>query len=374
MSQILAPPLEPGPPSRRRRPKLLSDDPDVRSVQIGLAATLLIHLIVLLLAPRILSVNAAHTAPIVHAKPKPFHISLAPTLTPPKKKPVAPPNKFVETNPNAPENIPDNTRNFSNRNQQVAQEKPTPNGKSDMPTTEGRKDIQSTQIVDGRLSKPEESVPVQPQPLVPPRPASPEVPKALQNPLSGFEKTKTDTGQGAATSAAPLADNARPIPRKIDGTRDAPLAQSSSPAVPEIDPKHPQPRPMLERHVRPAIFAENKIGTSNVGLQAADARWSNYGVYLQRMIETIQIEWDRLVGDSKTYPTPGTIVSVKFIMNSKGEIARIVSVDTPTGASEQAKASCVAGISARSPYGPWSDDMKAALGSEQELTFTFLYQ
>jgi hypothetical protein len=28
----------------------------------------------------------------------------------------------------------------------------------------------------------------------------------------------------------------------------------------------------------------------------------------------------------------------------------------------------------RAPYGPWTDDMKAVLGSQQEMTFTFYYQ
>jgi hypothetical protein len=31
-------------------------------------------------------------------------------------------------------------------------------------------------------------------------------------------------------------------------------------------------------------------------------------------------------------------------------------------------------ITKPAPYGPWTDDMKAVLGEQQEMTFTFYYQ
>jgi len=35
---------------------------------------------------------------------------------------------------------------------------------------------------------------------------------------------------------------------------------------------------------------------------------------------------------------------------------------------------CVSAITTRAPYGDWTDDMIAVLGSEQEMTFSFYYQ
>ncbi len=123
---------------------------------------------------------------------------------------------------------------------------------------------------------------------------------------------------------------------------------------------------------RPAIFADNKFGTMNIQPTAADAKWSNYGVYLQRMLETVQIQWDRILLSSTLYPPSGTTVTVKFRMNSDGKIAAIVDVkNTPN---EQGKEACISAITARSPYGKWSDDMIAVLGDSQEMTFTFYYQ
>ncbi len=103
-----------------------------------------------------------------------------------------------------------------------------------------------------------------------------------------------------------------------------------------------------------------------------DAKWSNYGVYLQRMIETVQIQWDRILLSSTLYPPSGTTVTVKFRMDSDGKITAIV--DVKNTSNEQGKEACISAITARSPYGKWSDDMIAVLGDSQEMTFTFYYQ
>ena len=59
-------------------------------------------------------------------------------------------------------------------------------------------------------------------------------------------------------------------------------------------------------------------------------------------------------------------------MDSKGLIARIVNVDST--AKDAAERACMSAITDRAPYGEWTDDMKAVLGEEQEMTFTFYYQ
>jgi hypothetical protein len=129
---------------------------------------------------------------------------------------------------------------------------------------------------------------------------------------------------------------------------------------------------LKQQQVRPAIFAENKLGTSNIGPIAVDARWSNYGAYLQRMMETVQIQWEQILYESKIYPTSGSTVEVKFIMNSEGAITRVVNVEST--ATDAASRACMSAITDRSPYGKWTDDMIAVLGEQQEMTFKFFYQ
>jgi hypothetical protein len=371
MSQDLAPPPR-GPvksKNRRRLAPWLSDKPETRSVQIGVLGTVLIHLLLLLFAPRMFKASRAHAAPPKHVN-RVFNIELAP---PPKPPPPARARmKYVEANPNAPENTPDKTDNVSDRNQQVAQEKPALKNKSDMPTQEGRKDIPQQQIVTGNLEKPQENVPTPPP--TPPKAALAQTPRKEENPLAGIDKSQGASPDGFATNIGKNPDNQQLIPQRIDGVKEGPQMSNFSAGLPQIDPKHPQPRREVEIHVRPAVFAENKFGSANVGVTALDSRWSNYGVYMKRLTEAVQIQWDKILDESAIYQASGNSVSVTFILNSKGGITSILKVDNTDGTSDAAKQACVAGVSLPAPYGPWTDDMIAMLGTQQVLTFTFYYQ
>lgn len=374
MSQtIVTPPL--GTVLRRRLARMWQE-PETRSTLIGLAAVILFHLLLWGGAPHLMKFDAIPAAPRPADRTRDFSIELSPEIMARAQQPKpADPFKFVETNPEAPENTPDKTNNFAAQNQQVAQPVATPDGKSDRPAMEGKKDFESNQIVNGRLSQPTEVSPPVPPPVeVPPAEKVVAPPRAEQNPLPGTEKFEGENKDGIGGSLAKRLDNARAVPEKVEGTPDAKQIDGATSMQPAIDPRRPQPRPQLVKAVqaRPAILAENKFGTTNIGNIAVDARWSNYGQYLQKMIETVQIQWERIIISQKANPVNGSRVTVKFIMDDQGRIERIVAVDTT--ANEVATAACVSGISDPAPYGPWTDDMKAVLGSHQEMTFTFYYQ
>lgn len=352
-------------------------NPDTRSVLIGLVAVIVFHLVLWLASPWLLHFEHVPVAARPDGGARDFNIELAPEqFTKPKEPP--PPQRFVETNPEAPENTPDKTNNFAAQNQQVAQEKATPDGKSDRPAMEGKTDQESNQIVSGRLAQPLEQVA---QPLPSPdktAEAEREVKAARmeQNPLSGVEKFEGENPEGVGGNVAKRTDNMKPIPEKIDGASQATQTDGVATAQPAIDPLRPRPRPQIvkQQQVRPAILAENKFGTQNVGLTAIDARWSNYGAYLQRMIDTVQIQWERLILSMNAMPARGSTVAVKFVMNDEGKITKIAAIEQSSSAGETAVRACIGGITDRAPYGPWTDDMKTVLGSEQEMTFTFHYQ
>lgn len=359
---------------RRTFMRALAEE-DSRSTVVGVTGVILYLLIFWLGAPLLFRMETIPVSSRPHAAPRTFSIELAPDTFVPKPAPKQDPFKFVETNPDAPENIPDKTNNFAAQNQQVAQEKPTPDGKSDRPALEGKKDFESAQIVSGQLSQPIEQIEA-----VPPPPQTREAEQTVaaskreQNPLTGFEKKQGDDGTNFGTNLGKVADNTKPIPEKIDGAKDVPEIDGALATQLAIDPQHPRARPMITQQpkTRPAIFAENKFGSSNIGPIAIDAKWSNYGAYLQRLIESVQAQWDRLLNESRIYPPSGTTVEVKFILDSEGKISRIVNVDNQS--SEQAGQACVKAISDRAPYGLWTDDMKAMLGEQQEMTFKFFYQ
>jgi hypothetical protein len=349
---------------------------DTRSVVIGVIGGLLIHLFVFLVGPIFLKYEAIDPSQAAtRSAAKQYNIELAPEMFT-KQEPKPQPMKFVETNPDAPENTPDKTNNFGAQSQQVAQEKPTPDGKSDRPATEGKKDFESNQIVSGQLTQPIEHIPaIQPPPVeTPPAETVVTAPKAEQNPLTGFEKKEGDDPTAFGSNIAKIPDNIRDVRERVEGAKEAPIVEGATAMQPAIDPQRPRPRPTITRQaqVRPAILMQNDFGTSNIGPVAFDAKWSEYGRYLQQLIEAVQFQWERLLISGKIYPPGGTTVTVKFILNSEGNIARIVSVDNKS--TDRAERACVSAITDRAPYGVWPDDMKAVLGTEQELTFTFYYQ
>jgi hypothetical protein len=355
----------------RRYVERVKADPDSRSVGIGIMAVLIVHLLLFLTAPYFLRTDAAHAAVRKHATPRQFNIEIAPDafVTPPPKKPSQP-NKYIEANPNAPDKVPDNTTNFSSQNQVLAQEKPQPDAHNDKPKLEGKKDINSNQTVSGQLSKPQDSTPV--PKTVQTAAKTQTAPKQEQSPLAGYEKMK-DGADGFGSNLGTRPDIAKPMPDKVDGARDAPVVEGATTTVPSIDPKRPRARPVLEQmHTRPAIFEDNPTGTSNIGPVAVSAKWSSYGAYLHKMMEAIQIQWDRIEMESRTEPPSGTTVTVKFVMDSHGKITDILDVENTS--SEQGKQSCITAITMTAPYGEWTDDMKAVLGDSQELTFQFYYQ
>lgn len=353
----------------------LWNDPDSRSTTIGLAAVVFFHLLLWLLGPLILRVDPGAYVSRPHATPREFNIELEPeTFVKPVEKQPEPFN-FVETNPDAPENTPDKTTNFSSQNQQVAQEKPTPDGTNDRPALEGKKDFESNQIVSGRLTTPLEHLPA-----IPPSPETSPTEKTVtaqqrteQNPLPGFEKVDGENQDAFGSNVAPTPDNAKPIPERIEGGK-VPLIEGATAMQPTIDRNRPMPRPQLTQtvQVRPAILAQNNFGTKNIGPTAVDARWSQYGEYLRRMIDTVQIQWERIIVQWNANASSNSSVTVKFVMDSDGKIAQIINVDTT--ANDTASRACVSAITDRAPYGPWTDDMRAVLGDKQEMTFTFYYQ
>ncbi|HEY4989413.1 MAG TPA: hypothetical protein VII09_06375 [Opitutaceae bacterium] len=368
MTHILTPPSRKD--ALKRFAARMKGDPDSRSVGFGILAVLVIHFLLFLFAPYLLRTDAVRHAPRKPAAPRQFNIEIAPDafVTPPPKPPN--PNKYIEANPNAPDKVPDQTNNFSSQNQQLAQEKPQPDQHNDKPKLDGKKDINSNQTVSGQLTKPQDSVPVS-QPVTTPNKTQ-SAPKQEQNPLAGYEKMK-DGADGFGSNLGSRPDIAKPMPDKIDGAKDAPVVEGPKTLLPSIDPKKPRARPVLEQtHTRPAVFQDNQFGTSNIGPVAVSAKWSSYGAYLHKMMEAIQVQWDRLLMDSRTEPPSGTTVTVKFTMDSKGKITEILDVENTS--SEQGKQSCITAITMTAPYGDWTDDMIAVLGNSQELTFQFYYQ
>lgn len=389
MSATASAPKSSAPSTARRSAHAL--DERGAAWRAGLAGTVAAHVILVLvlisMPKNLLEVDRVVSAPEAN---RAFEIELTPELFS-QPAPATQPPRFVEVNPAAPENTPDTTPLVGAQNQQVAQPVPTPDGTSDTPKVDGEGKEHSTAIVSGLSKEPEaprasetfekvfeSAKPASPS--EPERPAAPEEQPAARavNPLPGAEQllSQSDGGIGSTVTTIPATPGAEAgaEPRRGSASGKAATGGYFS-GTPRIDRNKPMDRPRLATstvNARQAPTIKNEFGSKNIGAVAYSAKWSAYGEYLQRLIDAVQGQWERLILRSAFYPTAGAVVKVTFKIDAKGEIFEVVAVQGSGG--ELAQRLCVSSITERAPYGEWTDDMIAALGKEQELTFTFFYQ
>lgn len=375
----MAPPTLPPPtpaaiPSAQRVRR--DANPERRAIQVGVFGTLFVHALLLWLVPQIHLISEnSKTNSASGAAEAAFEVQFltadpaTATLLPPAPEKL----KFLETNPAAPDNPPDQTNLTGAQNQQAAQEIPTPDGRSPVPLVKGDPEKNSTAIVNGQLAQPR-SLPVVPEPPAPPE--EQRLARREQNPLPGTEQFEGRAPDGLRGNVAPPAPNAG-APQRIEGRPDAIRDNGFTIGLPvEVNPLQPRPRHTLPAtttvQARNTPLRDNPFGTSRVGVTAYDAKWSAYGDYLQRLYEIVEIQWHRLMGLGFVPPSSGTHVSVRFRLTASGEITEILSVSG--NAKLDVQSVCVGAITDRAPYGAWPADMVAVLGSSQDLTFSFYYE
>lgn len=386
-------PKPPALPNKPRRRAHALDEPKAKTaVRAGIVGTVLIHVLLVVLIwnlpDDILNVDDMLATPDSN---RAFEIELSPELF--DLAPVVPlePPRFVEVNPEAPENPPDETPFFGMQNQQVAQPVPTPDSESDTPAVDTEDDTEgATALVRGNRNEPQPPpaseqlaqlfTPPTPPSLVPEREQAPaeQAPAQALNAPGGAEQLlgEADNSPGTTVTALPPTPGAETGAEARQGTTDS---RSSSggyfSGTPAIDRTRPMDRARLSSetiNARNTPTIRNVLGTQNIGVLAYNARWSEYGEYLQRLIDAVDAQWNRILNRSSYYPPGGSLVKVVFKLNDKGEVTEIVEVEGDGG--EVGKRLCVSAITERAPYGEWPEDMRSALGTEQELTFRFFYQ
>lgn len=380
----------PPPPRRRRLPWRITRHRENRSIEIGILGTIIAHLLLLWIAPKFesnfMSGAAQLLTPGEVSAPNTFDIQLMPEQLPEPDPP--PPQQFVEVNPDAPDNPPDETDNFGALNQQMAQETPAPEDSGDMPATEGQDDIQSTAIVSGTRSPPTPTVAAPPPEPQPPTEAEPTEatepaasPQLALDPLAGFEQIEGDNPDGIGSNIAEEPENPQAdVDEQIEGVRDPAEARPEGRGLYyRPDPNRPQQRPMLaQAQIRPTIMANRVDGTSNMGVRAHNALKTIYGEYLNRVIEVVDQEWTRNIRERIerrfALPVTGSRVEVTFVLDKEGKIT-IGKVDGNAGQLWNGVAVEAIAAPARysEGYGKWSDEMITVLGDKQEMVFTFFY-
>lgn len=354
--------------SERRRsgpPPLVPGGSHEHSIPIGIIATILVHALVFLGAPKSFrSLSAPPAAANEYQEELEFNLT-------PEEAPTDP-LRFIETNPNKPDNVPEDPKFFAAQNQQAAQENPTDEN-SDLPTTIG-KDVPSSSIVSGERAEPQEAV--APGAQQQSAQENSEVAKESRNeavaPLPGFEKLVGENEEGIGTNVAENSQRPRAVDEKRDGG-DEPAQEEMVVATDQSNPgrQGPRERPRVNQNARPAVLANQPHGVSQAGQIGVDAKFSEFGDYLQELVEIVQAQWNRVLAQTATYPVTGSKVVVRFTLNSQGVISRIEEVEETAG--KQGTYACLSAIQDPQPYRPWTKEMVAILGEDEEITFYFYY-
>ncbi|RXK56114.1 hypothetical protein ESB00_09645 [Oleiharenicola lentus] len=357
------------------RPEAPEKEGSDRSILFGIVGTVLFHILLAVLAPNFAfeDFSGVHTGIHLNTvnRGQTFDFELAQDTREQERDPF----RFVETNPDAPENEPDKTINFSNRNQQSAQMEAAkeldPERRPSI--TNGQDEIKNDMsIVTGDMAEPQDGNAARPE-----REATAEADqqeqlvRMLQTPDAGVEKIQGDDPNGIASNISNSKAASTHADHEAAGAADSQNPDGGLVAVTAASKAQPKARPRLTAP-RTTILTNRAAGVANIGITGIDARWSEYGEYLQELIEIIQASWYRILDESRVSPPRGSMVAVTFKINAQGE-TDIVKVEDE-GAGKQGVFSCQNAIQARQPYRKWTEQMIAMMGEEQTLTFRFYHR
>ena len=198
-------------------------------------------------------------------------------------------------------------------------------------------------------------------------------------PKSAGESKTVKVAQGTPRSievsaAAPTPEPAVAMAPKTAGSAPgAGAAAQTKPAV-EAAPKAVNPdRPRAMATAGTAgLLLRNPVGVSRAGTVAISARFSNYGDYMQRMMEAIQSAWWDIIERSRFQSVSAGSVLVRFKLHRDGTVteAQILNSDVQ----RIMALACKDAVMAPAPYDAWRTDMVALYGEDDIVTIHFIYR
>lgn len=303
---------------------------------------------------------------------------------------------YTQTNPDAPENEPDQTNNFAARSQQAAQEEaPEEVDDENRPSSESEDDIETNQFITGDLAPPEFAPPpsqqsqeqeeqeqAQETPLLMPQLQSQPLVKAIPIPGTQEEEDPDETGLTEVEhdeTDAPTSVNEYIQGEAEEGEEEEQVAATAQPlalpqsarvAVESSEPA-PRPRPRLPK-VAPGPVRSRDPGVSRTGRIAVDAKFSEFGEYMERFIETVSIRWNSLADEAAGKESNSKVV-LRFTLDKDGYISDL---DTRPGSTSKVIGIYISrtAIENGAPYGPWTSEMVEVFGDDEEVTFSFHYR
>ena len=298
--------------------------------------------------------------------------------------------KFVEANPEAPENEPDQKDQYSFRNQQAA-DNALDQEISKVPYVEGeapsQKIIQgdplpSTPLTPGVYSSSatrpgeDEEVDSTRAPSINDAWSAPSKPMPLPDFLKQEATEEEGTGshphvQGKAKEPVDQMNPNAPLDvYKTPSVVDMPVSQK---VIQEESDTRPMPRarPRLSADLLHGPLMSSASSAGRRGQLAIDATFSQFGEYQQQFYAAVQVGWYQEIDFFQPIDTSARVV-VRFTMQANGSIQEVEAMETT--ASEIATLICENAIIKRSPFRPWTKEMIEVFGKERTLHVVFYYR
>lgn len=357
-----------------------------KSLIAGVVGTILFHLIGFFGLPR--DVFTPEKSDIEN-RFREFEVELLPAEEEPEQV-------YTQTNPDAPENEPDQTDNFAARNQQAAQEEAAEEiDDENRPSSESDDEIETNQFITGDLSPPELTPPpsqqrteqaeqeqAQEAPLLAPQIQSLPLIKAIPIPGSQEEKDPDETGLAEVEhdeTDAPTNVNEYIQGEAEEGEEDEQVAATARPlSLPQsaqvtVESSDPAPRPRIRMpKVAPGPVRDRDPGVSPTGRIAVDAKFSEFGEYMERFIETVSIRWNSLADDAAGKEKNSKVV-LRFTLDKDGYISNM---ELRPGSTSKVIGIYITrtALENGAPYGLWTPEMVDVFGEDEEVTFSFHYR
>lgn len=301
---------------------------------------------------------------------------------------------FVETNPDVPTNLPDITAKVAAQDQQAAQPDASEIGFDGTPYLEGEEEL-SPKILDGKF-------PSKSQPVAEASQQTMSVQSAMQNSMSASEEgvvfvlpeppprpdfidREPDNEEGMESilepgeGEQPAEQTADKIPLPVNlmpGSVTSENTNNQSQAAEaqaQVQPQLPQPRPRLSSDVLPGPTMKSTSGVPGLGTIAIEAKFSEFGNYLQRMYEAIGYQWLLLANQTRRGSAQiASRVILEFIIFKEGGIEGLRVIHSTAG--QTGTVICKDAVQSRSPFGLWTEEMVQTLGDEQSIRITFIYK
>ena len=292
--------------------------------------------------------------------------------------------QYVEVNPEAPENEPNRSNNYSFRSQQAADENPDASP-DNVPTVEG--EAASRKIVQGAVNSPaptpvESGVYTLSEELVEEQSASANVAQSLPiiSPAPDFIQQKPEVEEGSG-SRLKVSDFSKQVPEE---NMDMPLqlyrmdsanqpsqnTNRTSDVAAEAKPL-PRKRLTLSPDLVHGPLMRSKSSASRRGTISLDATFSQFGEYEQQFYAAVQAGWYEEINFHQPIDTSARVV-VQFRIHADGTIDEVKVLDST--ATKIATLICQTALTKRSPLRPWTKEMVKVFGQERVMEVTFLYR